>query len=216
MMTPQEFKSYLLQNVESYRDDCDHSAACSDDEVDIAHLETIRRLLKHIEADVVILLTAKGFHHVGVSARPGNNNTFPKQYCEKTRATHVHGYRLSTLLKHNVRFDAVPLMEDFHVTLSLLKLGYPNLVMQDFACGQAASNAPGGCSLYRDAELQAEACQTLRSLHPDFVTVVTKKSKSWQGMSTRLDVRIQWKKALGTRRTTRKNRCATPKNMSAA
>ena len=95
-------------------------------------------------------------------------------------------------------------MEDFHVTLSLLELCFPNLVMQDFACGQAASNAPGGCSLYRDAKLQSQAAMNLAAAHPGFVKVVTKNAKSWQGMNTRTDVRVQWKKAFST--------CTMPKN----
>jgi hypothetical protein len=68
----------------------------------------------------------------------------------------------------------------------------------DWAWNQRGSGAVGGCSGYRNNEVQTEAANELHRLFPDFVTVVTKKSKSsWQGMEERTDVRIQWKKAFG-------------------
>ena len=138
--------------------------------------------------------------HAGLSARQGNHLTFPMKEKEIARQNNVHAFQRDILLKDNIRFDILPLMEDFHVTLSLLELGYPNLVLQNFCWGQIASNNPGGCSLYRNMQMQKDAATKLHELHPKFVKIITKKNKTgWKDMDERTDVRIQWKKAFGTK-----------------
>lgn len=133
---------------------------------------------------------------VGLSSRQGNNRHFPEERVENTRLFNLHGWRADILAQHQIRFDVQPLMEDFHATLSLLRRGYPNVLVTDHAWGQRASNAPGGCSLYRDAELQRQAALALKDKHPDFVRVVEKETKTgWEGIGKRTDVVISWKKA---------------------
>ncbi len=136
------------------------------------------------------------FHHIGVSARQGNNR-MAVPHVDVTRQNNMHGFRRETLLKHKIRFDTLPLMEDFHVTLSLLELGYPNRVITEICWNQSSgSHAKGGCSDYRTNELQREAAITLARLHRPFVKVIRKKSKSsWKGMEERFDVRVNWKAA---------------------
>jgi hypothetical protein len=80
-----------------------------------------------------------------------------------------------------------------------LEQGYPNYIITEFCWDQSrGSNAPGGCSLYRDGEWQRREVLKLKELHPEFVTVVEKKPKiGWgQGMTTRTDVRVSWAKAM--------------------
>lgn len=136
------------------------------------------------------------FAHVGVSARQGNH-LLDYPHVEVTRVNNMHGYYVPVFKHHNLKFTDVPLMEDYHITLSLLKLGYANRVNTEFVWNQSrGSGAQGGCSSYRNADLQTEAAYKLAKLHHPFVKVVEKKSKSgWEGLETRTDVRIQWKKA---------------------
>lgn len=137
--------------------------------------------------------------HVGLSARQGNNRHLdPIKHV--TRQNNVHGFRTKVFKKHpEVSYTADPVMqvmEDFDVTLSLLRLGYANAVVYQYAWGQAESNLPGGCSGYRNNEIQDAAAKRLAERHPGFVNVVKKKAKSgWEGMEERTDVIIQWKKA---------------------
>lgn len=105
-------------------------------------------------------------------------------------------YRPSALRKLGVKFR-IPVMEDFDVQLQLLRKGYPNLVYYRMVQGQGASNNDGGCSTYRTPELQTKAAEHLRKLHPDFVKVVHKHTKSWKnGMEQRTDVKVAWQRAL--------------------
>lgn len=117
------------------------------------------------------------------------------------RQNNVHGFnvrKMRRLKKKGVRFDKLQLMEDFHVTLRLFELGYPNKVLFDYTWDQRGSNYRGGCSTYRTRKAQKLAALQLRDMHPDVVEVVKKEVKaaaSWQGMKTRYDVRIQWRKS---------------------
>ena len=134
--------------------------------------------------------------HVGVGARGGNLHQ-PVPYVENTRINNFHGFRKSVLLKHGIRFDDMLLMEDLDVILTLLELGYSNRLMTEMCWNHArGSNASGGCSEYRDHEMQREAAYRLKERHPNYVTVVDKmKTKySWSTMPGRTDVRVQWQK----------------------
>lgn len=134
------------------------------------------------------------YGHVGFAAREGaNRNT--DHHALNTRIMRVLGYHRPTLKRLNLRFDDVELMEDFHVALSLLEAGVPNLVLNDYAHNQDGSNVAGGCSVFRTLERHGAAAQKLADLHPNFVTVVEKTTKGAWGGGTRKDVMIQWKKA---------------------
>jgi hypothetical protein len=87
-------------------------------------------------------------------------------------------------------------MEDFHVSLSLLTKGLPNMSINWMVQNQNGSNLAGGCSSYRTPERHAESALALKRRFPDFVNVVTKKTKTAWGGQERIDVIIQWKKAI--------------------
>lgn len=140
-----------------------------------------------------------GFVHVGLSARQGNNHE-SVPYKDATRMMNAYAYDVLALRdlisSSKVVLGRVPVMEDFDLTLQLLRAGYPNRVLYDYCWNQRGSGAEGGCSTYRTSTLQARAAHELARLHPDFVKVVTKNSPSQQGvMTTRTDVTVQWAKA---------------------
>lgn len=141
--------------------------------------------------------TLKEYNAVGISAQAGNNRTFPKSVVAPGRMYNMYALNCSFFLDNDIRFDEMTVMEDFHVTLSMLKMGYSNAILQDWCWSSPGSNADGGCSNYRTAKVQREGALKLAELHKPFVTVVEKESKSWgNGLETRTDVRVQWKKAL--------------------
>lgn len=132
---------------------------------------------------------------VGMSGREGaNRNT--DFTITNTRAMRVLGFDTSVLRKEGIRFSDGPgLMEDFGVTLALLTRGYSNVVLNWIVHNQPGSNVAGGCSEFRTAEKQEEAAIWLAKKYPDFVSVVSKVTKSSWGGGVRADVRIQWKSA---------------------
>ncbi len=132
--------------------------------------------------------------HAGFAAREGaNRNT--DGFIHNTRIMRVLGYRRSTLIDEGIRFDAMEVMEDFHVALSLLEKGYGNIIANNWCHNQAGSGAQGGCSTWRTPELQARAAHRLAELHPGLVRVVQKETKTAWGGGVRTDVVVQWKKA---------------------
>jgi len=153
------------------------------------------------------------YAHAGISARTQN---FQCTYrlikadsfvLETTRPYRIYGYDKTILDGEKLDFGAgldVNTMDDFHMTLELLELGYPNIVNFKFAQEQRSSNSPGGAATYRDLEMLKRCAINLQQLHPSVVKTVEKKTiNSWGGTRAkpvwRTDVRIQWQKALGIR-----------------
>lgn len=137
---------------------------------------------------------------VGVSAREGNNRYgvgMPSELVfENTRIMRITAYRTEDFL--SVEHDRVPVMEDFDVNLQLLRRGRPNALMAYWANGQRMTNAPGGCSIWRTLELHNAAAERLAELHPGLVTTRQKHNKTdAEGLGTRTEVTVQWKKAYG-------------------
>lgn len=135
------------------------------------------------------------YAHCGVSAREGNNRV-EKLSVENTRYMRLLAYNLDML--DGVELGRTKIMEDFDVALQLLRQGKPSKVSYYYAQGQRGSNTDGGCSEWRSLETQAEGAERLGSLHPDFVRVVEKKTKTAWGGGIRKDVIISWKKAYGS------------------
>jgi glycosyltransferase involved in cell wall biosynthesis len=140
------------------------------------------------------------FVHVGLAKRT-EASFFLCDHRIVVRQNNVHGFnvrKMRSLKRKGVRFDKMELMEDFHVTLRLFELGYPNKVLFDYTWDQRGSNYRGGCSTYRTAKAQKRAALALAEMHPGTVEVVKKEVKaaaSWKDMKTRYDVRIQWRKS---------------------
>jgi len=158
----------------------------------------LETLTEHSQIDEMLMhiqKLIKKYPMVGISARQGNNRIdIPVKEC--TRAMNAYAFDRTVLAKARINFGRLKVMEDFDLTLQLLRKGYKNAVIYDYCWNQRTSGAVGGCSLYRTPEMQAEAAHKLKKLHPDFVKVVEKESKSaWKGLEVRTDVTVQWKKA---------------------
>lgn len=135
------------------------------------------------------------YAHGGIAMREGANRDI-KEFKYSTRICRAHYYDSNILLDLDVRFDRLPCMEDFDVSLQLLRAGFASRTINAFVQNQSGSGKAGGCSQWRTPAIQAEAAHGLKELHPDFVTVVQKETKAAWGGGTRTDVRIEWKKAL--------------------
>ena len=135
------------------------------------------------------------YAHVGVSAREGNNRV-EKLAVENTRYMRVLGYNLDMF--DGIELGRVQVMEDFDINLQLLRQGKPSKISYYYAQGQKSSNAAGGCSEWRTIDVHNQGALTLQSLHPDFVKVVEKETKTAWGGQPRKDVNVQWKRAFNS------------------
>jgi hypothetical protein len=153
------------------------------------------------------------YAHVSIAARTQNFQlTSRMQKAESfelktVRPYRIYGFRKDIVLGEELDYHAglkINTMDDFHITLSLLELGYPNIVSCKWAHDQCTSNSRGGAASYRDLEMLKVCALNLKEKHPQVVKVVEKTTKSsWGGTPkkpvTRTDVIIQWQKALGIR-----------------
>ncbi len=138
---------------------------------------------------------------VAISPREGNNRlgigSQRDLVVENTRAMRILAFRTDDFL--SVEHCRVPVMEDFDVTLQLLRSGRKNLVLGYWANGQKATNAPGGCSIWRTLELHNGAAERLAELHPQFVRTRIKENKTNNGgLERRTEVTVQWKRAFAS------------------
>ena len=135
------------------------------------------------------------YAHVGVSAREGNNRV-EKLAVENTRYMRVLGYNLDMF--DGIELGRVQVMEDFDINLQLLRQGKPSKISYYYAQGQKSSNAAGGGSEWRTIDVHNQGALTLQALHPDFVKVVEKETKTAWGGQPRKDVNVQWIRAFNS------------------
>lgn len=172
----------------------------------------------------------EGYCHGGVGARQGNNTkdlTMPRKgqvwtppldpathsreevILPNDRVNNFHFMHRETVLKVGARLDALPVMEDFHFTLTMLTKGYPNVVLHSYVWNQRGSGAVGGCSTYRTAAVQAAGAEGLHAAFPQFVRVTEKESKetstAWKDFKVRKDVVVQWERAYKSSQTNKVN-----------
>jgi hypothetical protein len=137
------------------------------------------------------------FPMVALLSREGANHYFDSDFSFNVRCLRFLCYRKSVLLKNNIRFDVMPVMEDFFVAIKLLSKGYAVCSVNLYTQGQMiGSNAPGGCSLYRTQALQNKVSAKMTLKFFPNVRLRRKILKSgWKGefKKTMFDVRIQWK-----------------------
>lgn len=141
---------------------------------------------------------------VGISSREGNNRAGEggprdaNMVAVATRVMRMFGCRTKDWLE--MEHGRVEVMEDFDLQLQLLRAGRSNCCMFYYANGQKQTNLPGGCSTYRTHEVQDRSARRLKELHPEFVSLRLKENKTdREGLGTRTEVTIQWKKAAGLR-----------------
>ena len=137
------------------------------------------------------------YAHVGVSHREGaNRNT--EEYLFNTRMMRVLAYRTDVVVREGVVSNRTPDVEDFDVTLQLLRKGYTNCILNSWVHNQGGSDQSGGCSEYRTPLTHDRDVRIFADYHKGFVKVVKKKTKDgWGALEDgyRTDVIVQWKKA---------------------
>lgn len=106
------------------------------------------------------------------------------------RAMHSIALNLSALAGVKWKFADVRFREDFHVTITLMKAGHMNVVMNDFVVSPYAYDAPGGCSDERTVESSNAEAVKLAALHPGYVKVVDREYKG----VPRKEVIVSWRK----------------------
>lgn len=136
--------------------------------------------------------------HAGISAREGNNRagegTVETLVDRDTRMMRVLAYRTDRFL--DMVHGRVRVMEDFDISLQLLRSGGSNAVSFWWAQGQRMTNEDGGCSVWRTREVHEESARRLAELHPGLVRLRQKQNKTdADGLGTRLEVTISWKRA---------------------
>ena len=119
-----------------------------------------------------------GYIHGGVGARQGNNRkdlSGPRQgvledghvFVDCERVNNMHFMDRLAVLDAGGRLDALPVMEDFYFTLTMLLKGFPNRVIHDYVWNQEGSGSIGGCSLYRTPQVQEKGANGLQESFPE-------------------------------------------------
>lgn len=191
-------RHYLVHECEQLRSD---NICMIDDDLVFSARRTDEptkfRTMFHEDYDEMfgeVIYQLRHYAHVGISHREGaNRNT--ERFADVTRQMRVLAFQKKVLAKHALGYGRVPVMEDFDMTLRLLKLGLPNRLCNMWVHNQGGSNTSGGCSTFRTLEMQNAAAHKLAALHPGYVKTVRKQTKDSWGGQERTDVTVYWKRA---------------------
>lgn len=140
-------------------------------------------------------ITERGLNHyahLAISPRQ-NNNQLPMPYVENRRPIRALGYQTAVFLK--AKHGRVAIMEDFDVTLQLMRLGYKNCLITKYSQDQRQTQNPGGCSDYRTHELHQQNVRKLADLHKGFITLKEKNNITGGEFGKRMEALIYWKRA---------------------
>ncbi len=130
--------------------------------------------------------------HVAIGAREGNQR-LPVPLIECSRPLRALAYRRDAF--NACEHARVAIMEDFDVTLQLLRKGCKNAIITCYSQDQYLSQLPGGCSDYRTHEIHERNVRRLAKLHSPFVATRAKKNIHGGEFGNRLEATIAWKAA---------------------
>lgn len=123
----------------------------------------------------------------------------PLPYKSNGKIITVYGVNRNLLQEYGFgrdwRVDYLPIFGDVFLNCHLLYAGAENRLVTRFCVDWGASQAPGGCSIYRTPALQERAVDLLVEKFTPFVrkTIKRPKSAKWMG-DERVDFTVQWKK----------------------
>lgn len=129
---------------------------------------------------------------VGVHPRQMGQNTKPP-FVLNGRIICIQGINRNVC--DDIKVDQHPILADVVLNCTLLSHGHPNAIITTYFQDHGPCQAPGGCSEYRNAEMQRSAVAYLAERWPGYVKAVEKSPKvaKWMG-ETRPDYTCQWKK----------------------
>lgn len=168
--------------------------------------ETNNRALKptqdEVDAAVQWLFDncSKDFPIACIAPRGGNNTIEERWQIFNGRVMRSFAVHVPTLVKHEIRFDKFYYWEDFHVALSLLELGYENIINVDAVTG-GDTNAKGGVN--RDLPAMWKCIHAFQKEHPTIRIREKQMNDGDRGPRaervTVPDMTVYWKKALGSK-----------------
>ena len=140
-----------------------------------------------------------GYSQVSLGAREGNVRLGlggRDKVIDFYRGMRANAFHVDEFLA--LEHDRVPVMEDFDISLQLLRSKRKTCVTVYWATGQRATNTEGGCAIWRTHQLHEDAVYKLMDLHPGYVSPRIKENKGGGEFGTRVEATIQWKRAYET------------------
>lgn len=130
---------------------------------------------------------------VGVAPRQHAQET-PEGYKLNGRLICIQG--INRRLIGEVKVDVLPILADVILNCHLLSRGQSTALITTHFQDHGPCQAPGGCSIYRTAEMQQRAAEYIANRFGPFAKVVIRKPKvaKWLGEEGRVEFTVQWKK----------------------
>ncbi len=132
------------------------------------------------------------FPHVSFSQRQGNNQIEQLGWKVPSKMCYVLAYHLPTVLEKCV-LGRIHLREDMELSLQLILQGYPNAIWTESTVDQRGYDKPGGANDERTVHLSNEEARKLERMYPAYVSTV---ERAYKASLPRIEVMVQWKKAL--------------------
>lgn len=132
------------------------------------------------------------YAHAAISARDGNNTLpYPVALCRRPLRALAYQRKHFLACEHG----RVDVMEDFDITLQLLRRGFQNYVTTAYSQDQYKTQLPGGVSDYRTHELHEASVRKMAEMHSEFITLKWKENLHGGEFGRRLEAIIYWQKA---------------------
>lgn len=106
-----------------------------------------------------------------------------------------YGFRMKDFKELGVRFNDLPLMEDWHVALSFQEAHRPVIFTQTvLVSSESSGTVAGGCD-YRTPQMVEDCILDFAALHPKTVRIYPKRGR-YQGQYIPISFKVFWKKAV--------------------